>query len=1192
MNVTSENILTPHQSAALNYRNHISLTANAGSGKTFVLSKRYLEIALNEDIRLRSIAAITFTDKAAGELYRKISKEIEKRLASNPDEKTKNKLEDIRRQLVSANISTIHAFCIDILREYPVEASLDANFYPIDEPLSNELVELSVDETIKSAFDNPEDAEDIKYLVRLFASRKILADELFSLIKGRKNIFDIADSIYNRTEEEIAQHFYSHFLKLVNEIHFSKKEQLFKSLCRINNEVLNHNNKNKLALDASPLIEGLSGNISVERFLKIVDELRNTILTQKCTIKISGYLVRDLHINLYDEIEFVEKSFKELISLSIPPNHSEIEKELAHFGKKLLKFFNKAVELYEEKKREKSYLDFEDILLRTRMILKNESVKKALSEKYKYIMVDEYQDTNEIQYQIFLPILNDLKAGNFFVVGDEKQSIYMFRDAELEVFSETKKNISETSGEKYLLTLPDSFRMAPEICLFTNSVFQKIFEDPNPVFNEVEYTELICARDESIKGEVEILIGDEDDNSPNSEQELVAKRILKLVSEKKIKWDDIAVLVRKRKNFSPLEKVFSKYKIPFSVIGGTGFYQKQMVYDIYNYFSFLLDKNNDTALVGILRSPFFNLSDAQIFEISREDGFRMWRKFKTYIEKNPSLQKVYDIIDENIVLVKSYEPAILLRKILDETSYLAILASKINGTQELANIEKLIGLTTSFNQQPFRTVYDYLNYLKESIEKAEDESQASVVEESDSVNIMTLHQAKGLEYKAVFLFKCDEIPIIDTINSKSIVAVKRAGILTKVPLNENYFEKYLEAPIVNIYNHIIKKKEIAEIKRLLYVGVTRAMDYLFISAKFKKDFKYSNASFIGILTEALNLNPETENINISSNLKFLKRKNLEYITESKIMSLNIPVIKEIEEIADVPGLNSDITLPEKIKADGIEDYPEGEIISATKLSIFSQCPVKYQLTYEYGFTNLMEKFRDWKYSLNFKKDNFSSSEENIEEDEHPAKTMSDIKGRIIHKILQEEVDKEDLKDAVDDLIKDEVEDTESDLQAFKDDIVSDLNKFYDSDSFSEISKFYDYKSEFEIYTKEDNYFLFGIIDRIAFKDNKAIIIDFKTDDIKSEEIQERFNSYLTQLKFYSYIVSRLLKNIEEFELRIIFIKHPQADCRISIKLNELSDIKECIDEMVSKTRKGNYEKNLEHCPKCIFSLNHNKCFVN
>ena len=120
--------LTPQQKEAFDYKNHISLTANAGSGKTFVLSKRFVEILLNEEIELSSIVAITFTDKAAGELNKKIAREIDERILSEENSGRHKKLEEIRRQLVSANISTIHSFCINILKEFSPEAEIDPNF--------------------------------------------------------------------------------------------------------------------------------------------------------------------------------------------------------------------------------------------------------------------------------------------------------------------------------------------------------------------------------------------------------------------------------------------------------------------------------------------------------------------------------------------------------------------------------------------------------------------------------------------------------------------------------------------------------------------------------------------------------------------------------------------------------------------------------------------------------------------------------------------------------------------------------------------------------------------------------------------------------------------------------------------------------------------------------------------------------
>ena len=299
------------------------------------------------------------------------------------------------------------------------------------------------------------------------------------------------------------------------------------------------------------------------------------------------------------------------------------------------------MEIYTKKKSENGYLDYEDILLHTYGILQKDEIREELSEKYKYIMIDEYQDTNEIQYQIFLPLLSFLKKNNLFVVGDEKQSIYMFRDAELEVFERTRKDIELKSGKEALLTLPDSFRMAPSLCVFINQLFKSLFSNPRVIFNEVEHKDLICARNDSNLGEVEILLNEKNKDEEDKEAELVSKRILKLADEKKINFSSIAVLCRKRRFFELLEKSFVKYNVPYSIVGGKGFYQKQPVYDIFNYFSFMLDKENDAALVGILRSPFFSVSDSNIFEISLCRGHNFWKKLKNFTENKKEFPENY-----------------------------------------------------------------------------------------------------------------------------------------------------------------------------------------------------------------------------------------------------------------------------------------------------------------------------------------------------------------------------------------------------------------------------------------------------------------------------------------------------------------------------------------------------------------------
>ena len=1205
--------LTKHQAEALNFKQHISLTANAGSGKTFVLSRRYLKIATETNLPLRNIAAITFTDKAASELYKKIATNIDQELESATDQNYKRNLEKIRRDLVSANISTIHSFCIDILREFPVEAGLDANFSPIDENLSDELIELSVDEVIKDSLVDENDSDKIKILIRIFASKSLLEKQLISLVKHRKNVLGLADEIYSKGESEISKLFRDQFDKYFIEIFSKRKHKLIQCFNIINSEILSDKKENKVALPLIPILEKLDSSDTSSEIIKNLNEIKETALTQKYTVKAQGYVSAKFKDLLAKEIQYVEEFFADYSSIRFVENADQIEKQLAVFGKDIIYFLDKSLNSYEEKKRENSYLDYEDILLNTQKILLNDEVKKALGEKYQYIMIDEYQDTNELQYRVFLPILDYLNHGNLFVVGDEKQSIYMFRDAELEVFDRTKEIIKTTSGDKSLLSLPDSFRMAPLLCLFTNVLFQRLFSDPNTMFNEVNHSDLVCARNDykEIKGSVELLLASEqseaeDEKIESEEAELVAKRILKLVNEEKlsneIKYGDIAILCRKRKSFSELEKTFVKYKIPFLIIGGKGFYQRQIIYDIYNYFSFLLDSKNDTALVGILRSPFFNLSDSTIYEISLEKGFTFWSKLREYVKKDSTKILSSNLLSENLELVRSVDIVFMLRKILKESSILAVAASRANGEQEIANLEKLIKVTIGFSSQGFNTLYDYVNFLKESIEGFEDESQAAVSDENNSVKIMTLHQSKGLEYPAVFLYKCEERTSADKIKSKSISVDKKFGLLTKLPLNSDYFAEYEDAPINGISQLILEKKNLAELKRLFYVGITRAKNHLFISATISSSGNFPKESFLGLLDQGLKLNYDNESFQIDGKLTILENDNGNYKNLNEQYHLEVPITREIKEVyTDKKEIPVD-PIAKKLVIQSITDIPKNEIISATKVAVYQQCPLKYQLTYEYGFGSLMNQYKNWfkdKNSKNYQNYEFNSAEEiigddklNYSQEENLYKNLGDVKGRVIHKILQKEIDISGIKDFAFSSLGDELSSlkySEKEANELSSLILEDLNKFYSSSSFNYVHSFKNYKNEFEVYVKRNDYILYGIIDRLIIDNDKIVIVDYKTDDIAVDEIEERSLAYITQLKFYAFILEHLFPGVTEFELRLIFIKHPDSNVVTNLKRNDLTKFGEELNEMIDDIRHQTFDKNTNHCAKCLFAMNSTNC---
>jgi ATP-dependent helicase/nuclease subunit A len=1200
--------LTTFQEKALNYKKHISLTANAGSGKTFVLSKRYLRIAIEENIPLRNIAAITFTDKAAGELYKKIAVQIEENLLTSKNEDEKRKLEYIRRQLVSANISTIHSFCIDILKEHPVEAGLDANFIAIDEQLSDELIELSVEEMIKASIKNLEETDNLKYLIRIFASKSLFAGEITSLIKNRKNVLNFSEDIYSKQENEIAEYFHKTFIEFADKILIQRLENFISSIREINTAVLNDKPDQKVAVEVARLIEVLARQKSTEEKIKCLFEIKDLTTKKDGGIKARDYLPTKLRDGLFDTVLFLEEYFSELNYFAVEEDYNKIEMDLAKFGKSLIYFFNIALDNYSKKKHENGYLDYEDILLFTQKILEQENVRADVSDKFSYIMIDEYQDTNEIQYKIFLPILDQLKKGNLFVVGDEKQSIYMFRDADLEVFDRTKKNIEAVSGKEALLTLPDSFRMAPSICLFTNLLFGNLFKYPNLLYNEVGPSDLVCARQDEVSGGIEILLSsdssldDETGSSGGQEAEMVAKRILHLIKSgagsETINWNDIAVLCRKRKSFGELEKAFIKYNIPFLIVGGKGFFQRQTIYDIYNYFSFLSDEKNDTALVGILRSPFFSVSDTIIFEISLIRGESFWEKLKQYSSDNEAIKQITGVLTENLRLANNYDIPFLLRKILNESDILAVTANKPNGVQELANIEKLVKITINFFSKGFRTLYDYVSYLKDSIELSDDESQAAIAEEMNSVNIMTLHQSKGLEFPAVFLYKCNEVSSKNITKSKRVSVDKNFGLLTKLPPDNRFSAEYKSAPVIGLSNLIANKKEQAEVKRLLYVGITRAKSYLFISGSVKENKSFAGDSFLGMVGKGLNVDFESGEFAINSDLKFLDSEKNSYY--SKKIEVNIPVIKEIEPV-EIEKKDVVQASDKKFLGKNIYDIPEGEIVSATKLSVFKQCPLKYHLTYDLGFASLYSQFRRWRtekgssnrYEFNeFEDERLTNAQET--EIRSTVKEFADVKGRVIHKILQKEIPVEQIEESVVNFLRSESDPFETEekvIDTLKSEIINDLRVFFGSAVYKEISKFGDYKNEFEVYAKENDYYLYGIIDKLILDGDKAIIVDYKTDVLKTSENDEKVNSYYTQLNFYSYIISKVFSKINKFEIQLIFIRYPGRILKKEIGKQDLENICQEIKKMVRDTRALDYIKNPDHCKNCSYSSNFKDCII-
>ena len=1166
-------ILTKYQKDALEYKKHISLTANAGSGKTTVLSKRFVEILVNEKISLNNIVAITFTEKAASELYSKIAKELDSRIES-AEGRNIYKLEILRRNLVSAKISTIHSFCIDILKDYAPEAGIDANFSPIDARTSEELLELSIEEAINKKIRDEETAADLKYLLRIFGTKSTLIKKVKELFHKRKTTQKIIDTIYNNDEHQIEEFFEIKFRNDFTLLFQDMIRDLIGDIEKINS-LPDSNKINETQVHINMLLNEVKSKNDLLQQYQLLGEIKEAMLTNKGTIKKRGYLSGKLYDENYEVIYKIENTFEELKQITIDENYKLLNKELAKFGLTLIDFYKEVFTGYTNKKTQKAYLDFEDILLYTQKLLNNAEVQNALSEKYKYIMVDEYQDTNEIQYNIFMPILKNLQTGNLFVVGDEKQSIYMFREAEVEIFRKTKKEIELVESEQSILELPHSFRLAPNIALFTNVLFNKLFENANPVFNEVEYRNLVCAYTKEKKGEVEFLITDENETE---ESTIVANRIVEIVNDNQnnFSFGDFAILCRKRKDFTILEAEFSKRKIPFSIVGGKGFYQQQLIYDIYNYLSFLVNPGNDLALANILRAPYYSLSDVQLMEIALCEGKTYFLKFKNYLKENPSLQKYLELLETHIEISGKTEINNLIRTIKVETGYWAYIANKQDAEQEIANLNKIIQRSISLTAQGFHSLYDFILYLKDAIENTDDEGQAEINNNTDSVKIMTIHQSKGLEFPVVVLYHTNQKGKDDSLSAKEVKIDKEYGILAKLPLKNNFAEDYVQAPVIGLYNYKAAKKNIAELKRLLYVAITRAEKHLIISLSHRNK-KYQKNSFAYFIVEALGLDIEQEEIKLSDSLTYMKLINDTYVNETIKEELSAKLISDVNEIETLSSTNKEQNEEYEILLDEIFAAEKNEIVSASKIALFLQCPRKYQLTYELGYFEVVKQYKDVS-----GRDDFNDKE-NIDE----VNIGANIGGKIVHSVMEKNIAAENLNKEVDRLIEQENELQNIDdnyKQNLKEDILILLNHFYQTEVYAELQGYSDYENELEIYIGKNDYFLYGIIDKLIIDEEKIIIVDYKTDKIDSQNMDIKKESYFNQLMFYAYLLKDKYPNIKEFELWLVFIRGDNNKNVKVVSKKEIELFGSTIDQCVHDIRIKKFDKKTKGCEHCQYLL--------
>ncbi len=1189
--------LTEEQQRALSLEHNISVTAGAGAGKTLLLVERFLKIAVEnyrgQAHKVRRILAITFTNKAAGEMKERIAEAINRRIAQSKDPSLRNHLLHIRDQLNSVAISTIHAFCTRVLREYPIEAGLAPDFSELDDMQAAMLSDEAIEETLHTinTLQDKEEFESFKSLFEFWERRTVTR----MLRTALQHPYEM-ETILQTFEAFDAHRFFDFISDLwQKEMRSLLHDDRLRFWRRLIREALQEIADPPPA-EIEETVNALRSCASLPEQVELLSlhDFRNLLTLSQLFTGGQGQPYTTLS-KLGKKKNWPRSAHEALLALSRtfsdwllqakgffpgPPPDDEDERQAFAHVRTFFRLYRKAALLYETKKREVPAVDFEDLLLKTyRLLQNNESVRQELSARYEFIMVDEFQDTNALQWQIIALLASDdkgLASHKIFIVGDPKQSIYGFRNADIRIFRQVKETFAGNAGFDDPAHFPgnvvlqNSFRFSPDLNAFINDLFDHILRPDERNDFEVEFQPLVAQRSAGGESHIELALLEAEEEV--TEEAYIAATIHRLIDESRnqeqaIRYGDIAVLLRSRNNLLAIEQALRNYGIPFKTVKGIGYWQQQEIYDFYHLLRFLADPADDFSLIGILRSKLFLVADDILYFLAQEAGETVWQKLNSELNSGPyprfekaRLKSIRQMLNRWLQLRDFLPLNELLEAVLDDLQYRALLTSQINGEQLLANIEKFIEHVFRFNSSGILGLVDLIRQVELFIEQSLREGEPQInLEDKGTVKLMTIHAAKGLQFPVVF------IPYLNTDNLKKsgsaphvfldaqlgIAAAPRDDLpLAAARQSDNGKKRYTLFHLLKLQQ---KKKDLAEAKRIFYVGVTRASDHLFLSAQIKRDRQgrpgvqphsalqwivehFKKQNFLLFDSEQTEYRHEEYTLHIVRSLPEQARaetKIADWLNNLRRLQQHIlqPQSADEERLA--------LYLP-------LQDQPGPITFSATRLMTFVKDPREYYRRYHLGF---------------FESDYELFADAIYKEDD------ALIKGKIMHRFLQllSEGGSDDAQILERVLFEFEVFDPQKQAQ-FREEILFLKEKITRSKVGKRIIQAQPARNEIPVTMRLGNDYFTGTVDRIIRDENHLWhVIDYKTNRITKSRLNSAGKKYEVQMKGYALLLSRLLPQQESYPVDLYFI-HPDALYSQTYSMDDIRNIEKEFLQLIAQIK--------------------------
>ncbi len=1133
-NSESEVRYTEAQKRAITLRDRsILVSAGAGSGKTAVMTARITELIKEKTVQANELLVVTFTRAAASQMKRKIRESLMKEAKKVNDSYLYKQL----TLLELSQISTVHTLCSSVIKEYYQVAGIDPSFTMIADAEEAVLLREAVDEAFEAMYAEGSDgfsdlADDFSSGISDESLRQSV-DELYRFTRNRIDgmawLKNAVEAFGAESEEKFVK---SRFIEIF--IGYNLKKVTAAEGC------FSRALKLSRGTDVPPAVADI-----LNEYLECAELLKKHLLEKN----VGEYLrqLRQINFKRFDIRKPYEN--KELIKICQDEGKSIIKDELKKkffFGleeyfsqikdlepqmKALGKLVQLTDELYTAKKRENTNLDFSDLEHLCLKVLNNKEARGKLKKRFKYVFVDEYQDTNDIQEAIINLISED---DNLFVVGDVKQSIYSFRNAEPALFA-NRRLLYENNPEKgEVITLADNFRSDKNIINAVNELFGKI------MFKEsggVDY----LAKGEAMKSAAEYenptlpqlhVLFSENDDSCMSEAEYVVALIKKIIAEdeiydkalgclRRVRLSDIAVLMRSVAGYAETYvKAFEEAGISVNSPENTGFYDLTEIALALDVMRITDNFRNDIALAGAMRSFIYNFSEDDLLAIRAafpecayfHECVLLYAETGENEDIRAALKYFTKQIDELVSLSRTAPLEELLGKMYSKTGLYDFVGALPNGRARQSNLRYLKALAASYESGSAGGLGGFIRFA----EKAKSGSKFKmnhISQDPDSVALMSVHKSKGLEFNVVIVANCGNRYSVNSMKS-NILFEKDLGICpTYRSAKKNYKAASLPKTLAGC---IISENESAEEMRILYVAATRAIQRLhFVGSIGKKTyesipsepsmyFAQSASSFIKLLASAYKN---------SAAAVILKDSRSEAATLSELSGA---VRHGTVQIGDETKRRSKIAeLLSFSYGASVERVPSKISVSAVKES-----------------------------------ETLALGERVIPLSEGPAfitgekKVTPAMKGTIIHYLLQNI----DLKDARENLpyALERVIRISEEKGAFASGVVTDGDKaliagFFSSElgirllSAEKVEREYEFimrlkASEVDEAWKESNEYILmqGVIDCLFENSGKRYIIDYKTDrGVFGDEVKTLNEIYSKQVKMYAIACEKMNKPADE-----------------------------------------------------------------